>query len=391
MEFEWDKDVNSKDICINKDLYRLIKDEKLSNSYTWSYNKTSIFFDNSTSAWRKDLNKIYNEIEKQIKWYAWKINDTDIYSFNYQAEKLIWTSAIEYFWYSDINKFIDYILSWNLKWQRIIYVTDDENFNYETSEIKNRNYNNLLDNKISIIKIWSWVKSYKQEINNILAATEGNIYQIETEKEVKDTVDNIMKESSRFELWNECTEYYNDNNTDKILAWIISWKLISNISSWISWEKIADIDAIIAKSFNIVNDFSSMIALETQEQKDKLENYSKDKDKYDVEYDKKSVERPIISNWVLLDESNSPVMFNSRPSRIYMEDSWSLRWWFSNSKISSDIKWIWSSSRMYYEYDSHYPQNIWVSLNFLWVLMLITYLIQIYSILNFITSYIRQK
>jgi hypothetical protein len=76
--------------------------------------------------------------------------------------------------------------------QRIILVTDDESFNLSIIENKALDYNSLMSNQISVIKIGNKIKSYKPEINNILSATNGNIYQITSEDDINPVIAKIF-------------------------------------------------------------------------------------------------------------------------------------------------------------------------------------------------------
>ena len=76
-----------------------------------------------------------------------------------------------------------------------------------------------MTNQISVIKIGKGIKTYKQEINNILAATNGNIYEISSTSDI-DTVigkildiKNINTASPRV-----CTDLSKDDTYNKIQA-----------------------------------------------------------------------------------------------------------------------------------------------------------------------------
>jgi hypothetical protein len=49
-----------------------------------------------------------------------------------------------------------------------------------------------MSNQISVIKIGNKIKSYKPEINNILSATNGNIYQITSEDDINPVIAKIF-------------------------------------------------------------------------------------------------------------------------------------------------------------------------------------------------------
>lgn len=103
--------------------------------------------------------------------------------------------------------------------QRIILVTDDESFNFTTTEDKTRDYNSLMTNQISVIKIGSKIKSYKPEINNILSATDGDIYQIHSKDDINVVIGKIYGTSKRESFSAKvCSGEIYDENSKKIQA-----------------------------------------------------------------------------------------------------------------------------------------------------------------------------
>jgi hypothetical protein len=60
--------------------------------------------------------------------------------------------------------------------------------------------------------------------------------------------------------------------------------LLANIKNDSDWQNIADLQTQIAQEYNIINQFNSFIALETQSQQEDLEQYKNENSKYDSTY-----------------------------------------------------------------------------------------------------------
>ena len=187
------KDFEMKDFCIESPLARKIEALNLKlGTGSSSLGKISLFFDNSASADRSNAKRYYDAIYKAIKNHDGAVNDVDLYSFNFSVDKLISLEGLEFYGYSDIDRLMEYVMKNALSGQRIIFVTDDDHFNLSTIENKAADYSSVLTDQISVLKIGSGVKSYKQEISNLLSATDGNIYGIDSEKDIEPALGKIF-------------------------------------------------------------------------------------------------------------------------------------------------------------------------------------------------------
>ncbi len=374
----FDSKINSGlgEFCINEDLSNILKQSNIS-FVSWSINldKTSIFFDNSKSAERDWVGKYYEEIYSKLKNFWWAINDVDLYSYNFYINKILSANDIKFWWYSDIDGVIDYIINNKISNQRIVLVTDDDNFNYSTIENKSRDYTSLLSNQISIIKIGKKIKSYKQDINNIMSATNWNIYEVSSSEDINSTISKIFDIKKLTNEQNECTSIENEDNFNKIQAAYISNILLANIKNDSDWQNIADLQTQIAQKYNIINQFNSFIALETQSQQEDLEQYKNENSKYDSTYSN--------NEWSFNNKNFSGMtpwgMMPMRSGTFSGRETSAM----IGQNISSfgAIKWSLKS----FSYSEQF--NWRVSLSFLWLLMFFIYLVELYSFVAFIINY----
>ena len=338
-------------------------------------NKIAIFFDNSASIEKNNANKKYSDIFKNIKNYNWKIQDVDLYSFNSKIEKVLDVDNVKFWGNSNISSVIDYIENNNFINKRIIILTDDDNYDIWTFENKNINYSNFTNNQISVIKIWDKIKKYKSEFNNILAITNWNIYWINSNNDIKEIINNIFSNNSNSIKLKICS---NENvKVNKILAWFISNKILSEISNNQDWSRIARKQTLLAEKYWIVNQFNSYIALETERQQRDLDRYSEEYDKYDTKYK---------NYW------NSESLSNNR--RLSNFDNEIFESWDSMNGIelvkSSSIDY-WMNKVNYWAGDSvssmSFSMNWRTNLSFYWIILILIYLAEFYSIISFIIKY----
>lgn len=391
---------NSK-YCIDE---KLILDNKLRQivtniiNSTWSANftKTNIYFDNSSSVERNWAQKYYKDIYEKIKKFWNTLNDVDLYSYNYQVDKISAIDDVKFYWYSDMDKVVSHITKSNIQNERIILITDDSSFDYGTEENKEIDYSLISSNQISIIKIGKNVKSYKNEINNILSATNGNIYEINSASDIDSAITKILniQKDDKLELCQ--TGVVNDENNLKIQGWFVSRMLISSIKNSQERIQVWEEQTKIATMLNIVNEFNSLIALQMYSQQEELDNYSNQKDKYETEYknyewwrddmsvgiSENSVINSNITNTAIpsasIDIQDSPSLDNVR-----LEGSTtnSINFWTNkiNSSVLNGSSIKWTSSLMEFEWR--------INLNFLWLLMFLVYTIEFVSIIHFIINY----
>ena len=387
------------------------------------WKKIKIFFDNSYSVDRNNANELYDDIYNIIKNYNGKLNDVDLYSYNFDVTKLTWVEDINYWWHSDIDRAIDYIVNNNIKNEKIIFITDDDSFNLNSKENISRNLEWLVTNNISVIKIWKTPKTYKSDFNTILSATYWNIYEINWNESIASVVDKILDTKSNIISFENCNEAiyeedYNDieelfftgtwevvdyietnnlednvnildKNIERIQAWIVSNLLLWNITNSSDWMKIANFQTRLAEEYNIVNQFNSLIAIETQQQQRDLDRYNKYGDKYNTEYE---------NSWVTNTKSiwfREEVEFND----MVMDD---IDFWMRNDSIDSFksnriSQWInaWSTINN----SIRTSWSVWfdmsftwrTEISFVWLIIILIYLLEYIGFINFIIKYKRQK
>ncbi len=245
-----------------------------------SGDKVSIFFDNSLSVKRNGANRLYTEIYDAVKNQWGKLNDVDVYAYNFDVHKISEVSDIKFWGYSDIDTTIDYIINNQISQQRIIFVTDDDSFNFSAEEQKGRNLSIVLSNHISVIKVGQAIKSYKADFNSLVAATRGNIYEVVSQKDIPDVLGKILYPPTV--STDACEKIEWSAPLETIYAGYIWNLMMSKIANETNWEMVADWQTSIAKRYKIVNQFNSLIALQTEQQRQDLERYSSDSSKYDT-------------------------------------------------------------------------------------------------------------
>ena len=382
------------------------------------WNKTSLFFDNSLSVDRSDANKLYENIYSGFKNYGGVLNDTDLYSYNFDVTKITEVSDIDYWGASNIDRTIDYIVNNHIENQRIVFVTDDDSFNFDTNENSSRNLKFLSTNTISVIKIWKKIKSYKSDFNTILSATDWNIYEVNSASEIDNVLAKILNWSTeqisfkKCEVWdfsshlNQVVLDWTGNlikpsysiNADiaTIQAWIVSNILLSTIESKNDWLNIAKIQTTLAESYNIVNQFNSLIALQTAAQQRDLDRYNERSDKYDVEYEnywwtnKGSGFNTVDSSFGIESVSESGLMNDSATLSV---GSSSMRG--SSMSINSDmIMTTWDSMVNGGLSGASFSSNLYsgrTDMSIVWIFIFIIYLLEYIWFINFIIKYIKQK
>ncbi len=393
MDFGARNDYSLWNMCVDQEIFSSlpIASNLISASWSQSTNKTSIFFDNSQSVERNKSHAYYEEIYASIKNFWNTLHDTDIYSFNFDVAKILAPNDIQFYGYSDIDRTIEFIINNKIVNQKIIIVTDDESFNLSTIENKTRNYASLITNQISIIKIGRKVKSYKQEFNNLLAATHGNIYEMNSPDDIERTVEKIYTMNTEKSLVMPiCTTESYDENSKKILAWYIWSELLSNIHTEADWQDIAQIQTVVAQKYNIVNQFNSFIALETARQQQDLDRYAKDEKKYNSNYNN--------HEWWINNTPGSQAFFDNRTeilnsrTEIMKESSDSISrpssMTFGARKTSSSIQWMVNND--YYSPKREITLfNGSTEFNFLWLLMFLVYLTEFYGFVAFVVNYVK--
>ena len=194
--------------------------------------------------------------------------------------------------------------------------------------------------------------------------TQGNIYEVNNTFDISVTLNKIF-DNKQEKLLESCDNFYGilSDNHSSIQAGIVSSMILSSMNANNSY--IPSLQNQIAEKYHIVNQFNSLIALETQRQQNDLNKYSEQSDKFDVEYDAWNNYKKSISNssvrWLNLRSTNSISM-----------DNW----------VSWDVM-FWSS------WYSSYNRSI--DINFVWFLLILIYISQIMSFVSFIINYKKRK
>lgn len=366
------------EFCVNKDIFDSWYNW---DSFIWSgaqsHDKISLFFDNSLSVGRNGANSYFYEIYSKIKNFWNSLHDIDLYSYNFDVNKILVPNDIKFWGYSDIDRVIDYIIKNNITNQRIILITDDDSFNLSTLENKTLDLGLLVTNQISIIKVGNGIKTYKQEVNNILAATNGNIYEINSSADIDTVIDKIFDiKNTDISFVSICTSTDSDQIYNKIQAGYVWNYFLSNIHNQWDWESIARLQTAIAKQYMIVNQFNSFIALETIQQQRDLDEYSHSSGKYDAEYNNNigwmanSSLRVIRTPRVNIQWTSSSVL-NISPER------------YSTTAYGLDRVAVKGSNFKGSSFEGK------MEFNFFGLLMFLIYVVEFYSLLAFLLSYIK--
>lgn len=372
--------------CIDKNILDLwYNSGSFASSGTQDLDKISLFFDNSVSVGRDGVNAYFDEIYSKTKNFWNSLHDMDLYSYNFDVNKILVTNDIKFWGYSDIDRVIDYIINNHVTNQRIILVTDDDSFNFSTLENKTRNLGSLVTNQISVIKIGKGIKTYKQEINNILAATNGNIYEVNSSADIDATIAKIFDiKNTNISSAPLCTGTGSDDIYNKIQGGYIWNYFLSNIHNRWDWEYIARLQTNIAEKYMIVNQFNSFIALENLQQQRELDRYSQYENKYDTIYDN-------AIDW-MTNSSSRAIRIPASAETIWITDS-NLRKWSVSSPTTFGvdkvkIQWTGISPRSmvgeYYEWPIFEGK---MEFSFFGLLMFLIYIVEFYSLLAFVLNY----
>ncbi len=396
-ELNFDPNMNDEIMCLSSTLNDILTKNKIditSKNELWS--KINLFFDNSLSVERNSADYLYDEIYSWIKKYNWKLNDVDLYSYNFDVNKLASISDIKFWGYSEIDRVINYILNNKIQNERIIFVTDDDNFNFGVTQLRFDYIKKMTSNNISVIKIWKKIKTYKSDFNTLLASTNWNIYEVNSINDIAPTLSKIF-EDSNIEYFKSCiienrdiissTGWIDINNIEDPLNDIVIDEKIEKIQAWIVGNLlfkstinpdishfVAFNQTILAKKYNIVNQYNSFIALENSSQQKELDSYNKQENKYDVKYKNYWWKEVTWFSWWGRWFSNESIQSNSLSNVSFgsVSDS-SLRWSIQGSSFSSN-RYSWSTS-----------------ISIVWLFIFIIYLLEYIWFISFIIKYIRQK
>ncbi|MBP7806650.1 hypothetical protein KA057_03125, partial [Candidatus Gracilibacteria bacterium] len=338
--------------------------------------KISLFLDISKSAERNNVEKQYKNIYAVLKNYNKTLNDVDIYAYNFDVQRISDVDNLSFWGYSDTDRVMNYIDKNGFQNQHIVIVTDDDSFNLSTSQYQVPTLQNIHSNRIDIIKIGTDVKRYKTDITNLVAATGGDIFEVKNKTDI-DTVVKKVKTTDRMTLADatNCIPPTSENKQrDKIQAGIIGNILLSRMTPQ-NQEQIFQAQNSLAEKYIIVNQYNSLIALETARQQNDLNNYSNQQGAYETEFEN-------------FDKSTSNNLF-PRPASARQEIGMDMM--VSDGinpgleRVDSNLKSVSYSDDSFFGSGSSYRSRSYSSeLNLGGIILLLIYLVEIISCINFI-------
>lgn len=284
--------INISDICYHNELSQYlnsttIEDKKLDN-------KIIVFIDNSKST---DTRFYKNTIEKivwTIKNYNNELQDLDLYSFNSSVEKIADTSQLEMWGYSSMNLLIENINLRKIENKKIIIITDDHNYLKHQTNNNNLQLNGLVSNQLNIIQIGDKIRKYPSDMNNIISATSGNIYEISNSDQVDLAIAKVMNDEKQPD---SCITTSENEDIHRMLAGRFSRDLLKPVINSYTLNLAAEKQTAIAKKYHIVNEYNSIIALETKQQQRDLDRFSQQNNKYETQYNNFSEVKVWISSF----------------------------------------------------------------------------------------------
>lgn len=303
--------INISDICYDNTLDSYI------NGYDTTQkqidNKVVIFIDNSKSTDTRFYKNTISDFISSIKNYNNELQDLDLYTFNSNVNKIVDTKNLEMWGYSSMNELMRSINSRNIENKRIIIITDDDNFLKNQTNNTNIKLKWLVSNQINIVQVGNKLRKYPSDINNIISATAWNIYEISDLEQIDMTIAKIMNITP---FTNKCVTISDNKDIQKMTAAIASRDLLRSVTDSYTLNEAAEKQTTIAKKYHIVNEYNSIIAIETTQQQRDLDRFSQQKDKYEKQYNNFDNSKVWISSW------NNRVSFGS--FRV-MTDDMSLR------------------------------------------------------------------
>ncbi len=348
--------------------------------------KITLFFDISKSAERNNVEKQYKNIYAAFKNYNGALNDVDLYTFNFDVQRVSDVDNLSFWWYSDTDRIMNYIDKNGFQNQHIVIVTDDDSFNLSTGQYQIPTLQNIHSNRIDIIKIGNDIKRYKTDITNLVAATGGNVFEISDKADISTVAKKIKTADDMTLADGHCVTTASENKQrEKILAGIIGNILLSRMTPQ-NQEEIFQAQNTLAETYVIVNQYNSLIALETARQQNDLNNYSNQQGAYETEFEN-------------FDKSNSPLP--PRPGMELQGARDEITWLWTNlnittyrsepigiqaglERVDDGLKWA-SSDGWFFDSGSSYRSRSYSSeLNLGGIILLLIYLIEIVSCINFI-------
>ena len=247
-----------------------------------------VFLDISKSAEnQKNIRDIYKEIARvfkdQTKPFEIKLFNFAVYPTTDNFDQL------EFWGYTDTGKIVEYLNENKISGKRILIVTDDTNFEFNVEENKNIDYQLLSSNEISVLQVGWQIRAQRDVLTKAVLASGGSIEIVESAQDIAKKKESMLDQKRPLPVSENCVSVENDLTEKGILekiqvSQIGNW-LLANIKNSQNWAQVATKSAELAKKYQVTNLFNSFIALETQQQKNDLDRYSKEGGRFDTVYD----------------------------------------------------------------------------------------------------------
>jgi hypothetical protein len=349
------------------------------------FTKNIVFFDISKSMSKKSHTK--KQYQSLID--GWKNNGVslDVYGYNFEVYSYGYNIEDVEFWGStDMSKIIDFIDKNAITWANIVIVTDDNSYEQANTELRSLDYKKLKSNRISLIQIGDKVRTLKTEISKALLATDGTLLIIEEDAPISDSAKALFTEKKAQDA---CISYtwssldslrslqgYQDGrrvfwesltSTGRAIRDTRGFPIDSTTSTtreYIETRILSDMEILerIAIETHIVTQATSLIALETEWQKQNLDIYSQQSDRYETKYENFSNDgqvtttrrgiRPMEMERAMAPQSigasNANMMFGTAKSTslsvssdtLWGMSNWSISWGYSSSAKASMVQYI---------------------------------------------------
>jgi hypothetical protein len=183
--------------------------------------------------------------------------------------------------YSSMNLLIENINLRKIENKKIIIITDDHNYLKHQTNNNNLQLNGLVSNQLNIIQIGDKIRKYPSDMNNIISATSGNIYEISNSDQVDLAIAKVMNDEKHPD---SCITTSENEDIHRMLAGRFSRDLLKPVINSYTLNLAAEKQTAIAKKYHIVNEYNSIIALETKQQQRDLDRFSQQNNKYETQY-----------------------------------------------------------------------------------------------------------
>ncbi|NOS66916.1 MAG: hypothetical protein HOO67_00920 [Candidatus Peribacteraceae bacterium] len=248
----------------------------------YPYEAPSVFFlDASASANTPDVRRFYKKLREEYK-------DTGtFYTYNFGVEELQPDADISFWGPTDTRALVRFLTQPPLAGKHIGIVTDDSNFELDATEATDIDYSAISKLKVmDVAVVGTAVPIFKNELTNAFAVTQetGTVRLLEGPTEAAEYGVNWLtgRASASVQMvndpkWREAVE--------DLWAYHQGKGRLRGITNSDTWEKAAEEQTAIAYKAHIVNQFNSLIALQTEWQKQALERETHAEDKYRSDHD----------------------------------------------------------------------------------------------------------